>query len=1218
MKRCARWLGVAVVASVVAIGCSSSKTSVGVTISPTSATVLINSGAQFVASVTGSSNTVNWSVNGVSGGNATVGTVTSTGFYAAPAAVPAGTTITVTATVSGTSASASATVTLDSGVRVVIAPTAFTVGTSETFPLTASVTGVPSNASIPGTCDNTTHTPVDCTAVTWSVTGVGSIDPTTGLYTAPSTTGSGVTVATATSVYDTTQKAAATISIVAAATPTIASISPVAGPIGAPFEDVFLTGTNFISTTRVFINGRPVSPANVISSVTTTLRVRVPDSFLSVLPTSPATTVPLTFTVASQSGTAQHCSPDCQLLLSPVRPAIVGTTPDSVPQGSTGALSFNVDGGFYGTTLSPVVTAEFNGQSRPPVINSTRQLSVNIGGSDVGTPGLFPVTVRSQVSGLPPATANLAVQPSYPTSAITPLATLGVGTKPAAVAVDTATGLAVVANQGSNDITLIDLSQATPTVVAASICTASVGATAPCPTSNPVGVAVDNLRHIALVANQGDPSVPDSQSVAVVDLNTRAVTAIIPSGATSIASIPAAVGIDPVSGRAIVAYQHAGFASIVDLTQSPPVVTGIASISTGPTPQVAVSPRLDWAFVTPGGLGSFSIVNLSQQTVVPIAAGSAGASRTSGTVTITTTSRHGLQVNQAVLINGVNDASFDGIFTVLSVPSSTTFTYAQSGSDATGGGGTVSFGAPVATVATNLSVSGVAFNDETEKAIFVDPGPNSGVPGSIFNALDQTSNSIKGLSSTGTIAAAMNPLANIAVTVNETTNEAAVIDPTTPTVLTTFPVGNHPVDVAVDPASNSAIIVNQNDNTVSVVSLGSIRSPQILQINPEQIVVGSTLASGVGAAGSPALQPQTVTIIGKGFTGSSVARLDGTSLPTSFVSDREITATVPTSMQTVPRRYALDVADSGNISNAAGFTVAQSVDVSSSTCSNPAPQGVSIDSQHNMVAVTDPGCNNVALIDLATGTGQTVDVGNNPQGVAVLPSSGLAVVANEEDNTASVVDEIGADVVATVNTDPGPTGVAIDPVLGEAVVTASKANVVDVFSVSSSPGTPTTVGVQQLPLSVAVDPTRHLAAVGNAASNSVTLVDLEASTTTAQVSSIELPFGIAFDPASATFLAASSVENQVLILDPATETTTLLRVGINPTSVAYNFATSTLVTTNGSSGTMTVVDFLAGRVRAVLPVESSSQFAVDIDPSTNLAVVADSAHGRVLLMPLPR
>src|SRR5205807_7707270 len=67
---------------------------VNVTISPTSATVATRGTQQFTATVQNTSNTaVTWQVNGVTGGNATVGTISSSGLYTAPAS-PA--TVTVT------------------------------------------------------------------------------------------------------------------------------------------------------------------------------------------------------------------------------------------------------------------------------------------------------------------------------------------------------------------------------------------------------------------------------------------------------------------------------------------------------------------------------------------------------------------------------------------------------------------------------------------------------------------------------------------------------------------------------------------------------------------------------------------------------------------------------------------------------------------------------------------------------------------------------------------------------------------------------------------------------------------------------------------------------------------------------------------------------------------------------------------------------------------
>jgi hypothetical protein len=67
-----------------------------VTISPATATVQTSLTQQFTAKVTGTTNNgVYWIVNGVSGGNATVGTISTSGLYTAPASVPSGGVVTV-------------------------------------------------------------------------------------------------------------------------------------------------------------------------------------------------------------------------------------------------------------------------------------------------------------------------------------------------------------------------------------------------------------------------------------------------------------------------------------------------------------------------------------------------------------------------------------------------------------------------------------------------------------------------------------------------------------------------------------------------------------------------------------------------------------------------------------------------------------------------------------------------------------------------------------------------------------------------------------------------------------------------------------------------------------------------------------------------------------------------------------------------------------------
>lgn len=190
----------------ITIGCGGGSTTtpqaVGISVTPTSASVQVSGTQTFTAAVTNTSNTaVTWQVNSVAGGDATHGTIDVTGRYTAPAVAPTPATVTVTAVATAdTTKTAAAAVTILSGtVTVAISPVrvALTTGQAQTFSATVAGTAV--------------------TAVTWSVdsvaggnTSVGTVTA-AGVYTPPST--AGTHTITATSVADSTVSSTANIAV---------------------------------------------------------------------------------------------------------------------------------------------------------------------------------------------------------------------------------------------------------------------------------------------------------------------------------------------------------------------------------------------------------------------------------------------------------------------------------------------------------------------------------------------------------------------------------------------------------------------------------------------------------------------------------------------------------------------------------------------------------------------------------------------------------------------------------------------------------------------------------------------------------------------------------------------------------------------------------------------------------------------------------------------
>ena len=207
-----------------------------VSLSPATANVFTGNAQQFTATVTNAGNTnLTWQVNGVNGGNTTVGTITSTGLYTAPSVVPSPAMVTITAiSVADPASSASASVTILATPVVTIAPPTASVMATKTQQFTAMVSN---------------NTPVN-----WQVNGISGGNATlgtvsaSGLYTAPAVIPSPATVTvTAVSAIDPASTASADVTI----TPLLeVTVMPPTVTL-QPFESQTFTATSTIPNDTV-------------------------------------------------------------------------------------------------------------------------------------------------------------------------------------------------------------------------------------------------------------------------------------------------------------------------------------------------------------------------------------------------------------------------------------------------------------------------------------------------------------------------------------------------------------------------------------------------------------------------------------------------------------------------------------------------------------------------------------------------------------------------------------------------------------------------------------------------------------------------------------------------------------------------------------------------------------------------------------------------------
>jgi hypothetical protein len=86
---------------------------------------------------------------------------------------------------------------------------------------------------------------------------------------------------------------------------------------------------------------------------------------------------------------------------------------------------------------------------------------------------------------------------------------------------------------------------------------------------------------------------------------------------------------------------------------------------------------------------SYKLATRSSITAPTGVCGTAGVCRTSNVVTLKTSTAHGLLAGDTILVGGVAVSSFNGAFTVSTVPNSTTITYAQTAANANSGNGYV-------------------------------------------------------------------------------------------------------------------------------------------------------------------------------------------------------------------------------------------------------------------------------------------------------------------------------------------------------------------------------------------------------------------------------------------------------------------------------------------------------------------------------------------------
>ncbi len=268
--------------------------------------------------------------------------------------------------------------------------------------------------------------------------------------------------------------------------------------------------------------------------------------------------------------------------------------------------------------------------------------------------------------------------------------------------------------------------------------------------------------------------------------------------------------------------------------------------------------------------------------------------------------------------------------------------------------------------------------------------------------------------------------------------------------------------------------------------------------------------------------------------------------------------------------------------------------------------------------ITNYNSNTVSVIDTANKTViVTVDVGNNPSGIAVSPDGTRVYLANQGAiGTVSIIDTINNTVTATVNVGNSPWGVAVNSA-GTKVYVAHQGGSNDVYIIYTANNTvQTRVKVGSNPTGLATTPDGTKLYVTNSGrinnpGKTVSVIDTATNTVTTTVSVGSFPFGVAVTPDGTKVYVTNAGSNTVSVIDTATNTVTeTVNVGYYPEGVAVTSDGTKVYVTNYDSNTISVIDTSTNAVISTVNV-GSSPTGVAINKEGTKVYVANSGDNTV-------
>jgi DNA-binding beta-propeller fold protein YncE len=988
---------------------------------PSAITMQVSEDFQFIACVTGSLNTgVTWSVNGIAGGNTTIGTISGSGLFTAPDAAESAVTITAT---SAADSNESGNYTVDVGANAVPNVTSL-------VPSSVPQGSIQQDIYMIGKGFFTTSTVVLNGAPSANVTTTYLSSTLLRARIAAPALSAAALMTLGVESQDGDQSAAATLTVYAVK-PALLALTPntLARATSPSTPTVTLTGGFYTPSTVATFDGNPMV-ANPQTGDPRHLNIGLtgPELGIAGLYSVVVRNLGIITTSSSEAATnlaVSDLTSDIPTAATATVPLVGDAAATAVAINAATATAVVVNTGDNSISLVNLDALPTSAPATIPVGNHPTGVAVD----DILNLALVVNSVDNTVSVVNLATAS--VQSTLPLSGFTPVSTqAGVTIAPYSIAINSLTHRGIVVNSTTNTATIIDLitpnPNSTPACGTPPCALTTVGGTLPSVSTGLYPeVAVDPTLNWAIVTpggagtitivDLGRPATPGDGGKAPVVIATMALSTTVqgvavnsqthavlvtdPSNTTSTifnaldfttqsytqTKTEIAAAINPLTNTGVTVNAFSGLAHIANLS------TGIVlqTVSVGANPQaVAVDAGSNQAVVVNqgNGPGTSSLTILSLGPVRPLQIVESSPDLTFATaspVTLTVTG-HGFTSGSVIRLDGTAlptstvpaPCPADCRQLTATVPVTMLGTPRRYVVDVQNVDLTLSdvgHLTAILPVSVPTAPTSVAVDTNLELAVVASQGDCS-VPGSV-SIIDLTTGMINATLSIGTCPTSVTvlPALGLAAVTTTNDNQISVVDYVNQVVLRSVPTCSgctQPMGVAMNTDTQTAVIANYGTNNVSSLAmvLGAVGGGEAVLVDQQPIAVGVDYVDDVALVATT-YPPAAFDFIDLA-TVSLAGRISGVTGPAASVYD-------PVSSE---------------------FLAAES--------------------DSNRIDVIDP------LTEVLT----TIRAGIDPTSIDYNPQSGTAVTVNPASSTVSVVDYQGQQVVYALGLGGSPMfSVAIDP-----------------------------------------------------------------------------------------------------------------------------------------------------------------------------------------------